>query len=307
MTDATAPSKGSWPRAFWAGLLSLILPGIGHVYAGAWRLGIALYLALLAFNVLAIVLSKLVPPTPGTVLGLFGVLFAFVIIDLIIATDAMRRVRIAHWRGPVPWYRSTWLAVIVAAGTQSAFFFGNPFGWQAFREPSYAEEPTLQMNEIFIADMRREGAEPAYGDLVIFQLPNYPRGAFFFKRVVGLPGDRVQMRHGNLYLNGAAVPHEARRPYLGAGAYQANLTEHRETMPNGRSYGTLQASGAERGADTEEFTVPPGSVFVLGDNRYASKDSRYPDVGYVPIANIIGSPRVIHGSEDPSRLFTRVE
>jgi signal peptidase I len=304
--DNTAPPKGSWPRVFWAGLLSFVMPGVGHVYARAWRLGVALYLALLAFNALGVVLIWLLPPTPSTVFGLIAALFAYVIIDLIVAIDAMRRVRVARQRSAVPWYRSTWLAGIVVVIAQSVLMLGSPHGWQAFRA-SYGDEPTLQPYEIFMADMRHRGAEPAYGDLVVFQIPGFGRNAFFFKRIVGLPGDRVQMRHGYLYLNGAAVPREAKGPYLAPNSYGRQPTEYRETMPNGRSYRILQMPDADFGADTEEFTVPSRRVFALGDNRYDSRDSRYPEVGYVPIASIVGSARVIFISDDPSRQFTRVE
>lgn len=141
---------------------------------------------------------------------------------------------------------------------------------------------------------------PSRGDVVVFR--NALRGGdHFVKRVVGLPGDTIQMRAGVLHINGEAAPREPAGEYLSQDETGATVLVRafRETLPNGvchqtRHYEYIAQEPPWRAArsdpdDTIIFQVPPGHVFVMGDNRDASADSRQPErVGYVPIADIIG-------------------
>ena len=77
-------------------------------------------------------------------------------------------------------------------------------------------------------------------------------------------------------------------------------------MPNGRAYSVLETPESTA-QNTEEFNVPPGFFFVLGDNRGNSLDSRYQDLGYIPIANVVGTVRTIYWSTAPTRLLSRVQ
>ena len=148
---------------------------------------------------------------------------------------------------------------------------------------------------ILLLETLRSMAErsPAYGDMVVFRPPGDPK-VDYLKRVVGLPGDRVQLRDGILYLNDKPAPREAQG------------RQYRETLPNGRSYMILEAprSASE---STEEFKVPTGFFFVLGDNRGNSLDSRHKQIGYIPLANLVGTVRTIYWTTDPSRLLSRVQ
>jgi signal peptidase I len=112
------------------------------------------------------------------------------------------------------------------------------------------------------------------------------------KRVIGLPGDRVQMRGGILYINGAAVPRRAVGPVnMMADGMPVRAVRYVETLPNGRAHDIVTIPGGPLG-DTPEFVVPPQSYFMMGDNRDNSLDSRVDPaeggVGFVPADNLIG-------------------
>jgi signal peptidase I len=133
------------------------------------------------------------------------------------------------------------------------------------------------------------GSDPERGDVVVFRKPN-ETDTDYIKRLIGLPGDRVQMREGTLFINGQAVPKVADGTFTTEGG--AEIPQFRETLPNGVSYETLDADPQSIGDNTREFVVPPGHYFMMGDNRDNSLDSRF-DVGYVPFENFVGKAQVI--------------
>jgi len=302
MSDVAAPARNDWLRALWAGLLSLILPGLGQVYAGAWRLGLILYVAAIALDLSLIGLTRLMPPTPGIVAATTGVVVLF---HLAVAIDAVRCVRARSMAAPWRWYKSTWVAAIamiaINVGQQLSDAFSYSPGWRSFHVASGSNMPTLLTTDYVLVDTRQPGSVPGYGDVVVFRHPRDPN-VDYIKRVVGLAGDRVQLRDAILYLNGKPVPRE---PQAGASGDPA-FKQSRETLPNGRAYRVLETSESAA-QNSEEFNVPPGFFFVLGDNRGNSLDSRYKDLGYIPIANVIGIVRTIYWSTEPTRLLSRVQ
>jgi signal peptidase I len=137
------------------------------------------------------------------------------------------------------------------------------------------------------------GSSPERGDVVVFKFPPNP-SLDYIKRVIGLPGDRIQMRGGVLYINDQAVP----RVKVGE-INNPDITEvdrpvdvYRETLPNGVSYDTLDLTPTSIGDNTREFDVPPGHYFMMGDNRDNSSDSRF-TVGFVPAENLVGRANII--------------
>jgi len=166
------------------------------------------------------------------------------------------------------------------------------------------------------------GSSPKRGDVVVFKFPPDP-SLDYIKRVIGLPGDRVQMKHDVLYLNGVAVPRQKVGQIDNPDITEVNrpVDVYRETLPNGVSYDTLDLTPNGLGDDTREFVVPPGHYFMMGDNRDNSSDSRF-SVGYVPAENLVGRANIIFfsiaGGASPleiwkwpselraSRLFTMI-
>jgi signal peptidase I len=137
------------------------------------------------------------------------------------------------------------------------------------------------------------GSDPKRGDVVVFKFPPDP-SLDYIKRVVGLPGDRIQMKDGQLFINGQGVPR------VKTGQIQnPDITEvpepvdvYRETLPNGVSYDTLDLTPNSITDNTREFVVPAGNYFMMGDNRDNSSDSRL-SVGYVPAENLVGRANIV--------------
>lgn len=150
-------------------------------------------------------------------------------------------------------------------------------------------------------------SEPERGDVVVFKFPPNP-SIDYIKRVVGLPGDKIQMRDGVLFINDEPV----KREKLGQ-ITDPDITEmdrpvdvYRETLPNGVSYETLDLTENGVGDNTREFVVPEGHYFMMGDNRDNSADSRF-SVGFVPAENLVGRANVIFfsiaGGASPLELW----
>ena len=141
------------------------------------------------------------------------------------------------------------------------------------------------------------GKGPQRGDVVVFRLPR-DDSTDYIKRVIGLPGDRVQMVDGLLHINGAAIKRERAEDYVGddpcGGARQARTKRWRETLPNGISYYSLDCYDNSFYDNTPVYTVPADHYFMMGDNRDNSTDSRVlSQVGYVPVDNIVGRAEII--------------
>jgi signal peptidase I len=191
------------------------------------------------------------------------------------------------------------------------------FLYQPFSIPAGSMKPTLLIGDYAFANKLVYGwsryafplggasfsgrilsAEPRRGDVVVFRLPSDPK-VDYVKRVVGLPGDSVQMIAGKLHLNGTPVPtehlddvSEEECDAPGAPCRSVRYARLRETLPGGASYTILDHEPDGAYDDTAVFTVPAGHYFVAGDNRDNSVDSRGA-VGFVPRENLVGRMSVI--------------
>jgi signal peptidase I len=170
---------------------------------------------------------------------------------------------------------------------------------------------------------------PERGDVIVFRLPR-DTSITYVKRVIGLPGDRLQVRDGRLYLNDVLVPRRALGEFTWESHGRTHIAQrYVETLPiannpDGRDHEILETSDFDRYDNTEVFEVPPETYFMMGDNRDDSMDSRAPasadGVGFVPMENLVGRAEIVLFSRDLdesiwniaawprtfSRFFTRV-
>jgi signal peptidase I len=148
---------------------------------------------------------------------------------------------------------------------------------------------------------------PQRGDVVVFKLPR-DNETDYIKRIIGLPGDRIQMRGGRLFINDQMVPRERIEDYIYRDDNGQMVREARfiETLPGGRRHEILELSDNEFLDNTPVFTVPEGHFFAMGDNRDNSLDSRadpkgpLKGVGFIPKENLVGRAEILFFSADGS-------
>ena len=208
------------------------------------------------------------------------------------------------------------------------------FLFQPFSIPAGSTKPTFLVGDyIFVSKYRLRlrpllaavlppplfsgrifASEPRLGDVIVFRLPRDLK-TDYVKRVVGLPGDTVQMIGGLLHINGQPVKRERIADFVETdGTRSARVKQWRETLPNGVSYATLDLVENGFYDNTPVYQVPAGHYFMMGDNRDNSTDSRVrPEnggVGYVPFENLVGRAEIIFFSinrDNPNQPAVRFD
>jgi signal peptidase I len=167
------------------------------------------------------------------------------------------------------------------------------YGYSHFSLPAFLDRWPDAMKGRLLA------AAPRRGDVVVFKLPRDGQ-TDYIKRVIGLPGDKIQMIRGRLFINGTIVERTPLPPYAtqDQSGQPIAAPHYRETLPGGAGYEIIQVEGDDGlFANTPLFEVPAGNYFMLGDNRDNSLDSRIPaekqGVGFVPFENLIGRAEII--------------
>ena len=137
-------------------------------------------------------------------------------------------------------------------------------------------------------------AEPERGDVIVFKLPSNT-SINYIKRVIGLPGDRLQMKDGKLFLNGHLVNqyNDGKFKLVHNNQYEQFLDKYKEKLDNGRSYSILNMNDFQPLDNTKEFIVPDSHYFMMGDNRDNSLDSRANGGWFVPFENLVGKGNFI--------------
>jgi signal peptidase I len=172
------------------------------------------------------------------------------------------------------------------------------YGYSHFSLPAFLDvAPDAMRGRLF-------GAQPKRGDVVVFKLPRDGK-TDYIKRVIGLPGDRVQLLHGRLYINGTIVERAPLPPFSAIGHFgrPIDVARYEETLPGGVKHEIIEMDGDEGYWDnTNVYEVPTGNYFMLGDNRDNSTDSRVSSeqegVGFVPFDNLIGRAEMVFFSLD---------
>ena len=182
------------------------------------------------------------------------------------------------------------------------------FAFEPFNIPSGSLLPTLQIGDYLFVEKyaygyskysfpldlidfkgRIFGAGPARGDIAVFRQPK-KTGIDYIKRIIGLPGDSIQVKEGVLYINGKLVMRDFRdADFVTDDGHSSLYRRYIETLPNGVQHYIYEISDNERFDNTPAYTVPPGAYFAMGDNRDSSMDSRAQDeLGFIPAENLIG-------------------
>ncbi len=303
LTVSSPPPRGLFSAIAVSALLGL--PG-GLWWIGRWRAGLVAYIAMLAFAMLMLWRAYAGDAWTG-LLGPFfvGSYYAWIglaVLALLVVLPLRERSRPAHWleRG-MPLVTALVLMMVVSLGTA---WYIRTYVIQPFSTPSSSMDPTLREGDYFFVDKRAyaNGQHPQRGDIVVFQHPTAP--VLYVMRLVGLPGDKVQMQAGVLHLNGKPVdlkPAGVERQ-IDDQVVQVQV----ETLPDGAHYLLTNMRDGTFSDDTAEFNVPAGQMFVLGDNRDNSSDSRF-EVGTVPLANVIGRASRIYWSVSDPDFRARAE
>jgi signal peptidase I len=136
---------------------------------------------------------------------------------------------------------------------------------------------------------------PRRGDVVVFKLPRDPKETWI-KRVIGLPGDRVRVQGGTVFVNEKLILQSDAGLTQDPGAPEVTVQRRIEHRPDGRAYVTFDRGPGHEGDDTGTYLVPEGHYLMMGDNRDNSLDGRWPGsvgVGYVPAENLVGQARIV--------------
>ena len=202
------------------------------------------------------------------------------------------------------------------------------FAYDPFFIPSSSMYPTLRIGDMPITrkwdygyskyampffssvnlpiDGRMLGDDPKRGDIVVFRLPSDTR-VNYIKRLIGLPGDTIQMRRGRLYINDVMVKRDYidDYTYTDVGGNVITGKRYKQTLAEGLSFYILEENDTGLADNTFEFVVPDGHYFMMGDNRDHSQDSRFAGVGPIPYENLIGPASRLMWSYDSatSNLF----
>ncbi len=207
--------------------------------------------------------------------------------------------------------RTIFYAILIA-------LFVRTFAYEPFNIPSGSMLPTLLVGDYLFVSKLSYGyskhslpfslpiipgrvfeSEPERGDVAVFKLPS-DNETDFIKRIVGLPGDTIQVTGGILHINGQAVTRERVDDFVSTDHFGVTrrVPRYLETLPGGRQHYILEESDRDPVDNTPVYKVPADMYFAMGDNRDRSNDSRFRDVGFIPKENLVGRAEFLFFSTD---------
>jgi signal peptidase I len=211
-------------------------------------------------------------------------------------------------------------AVVIAFGVRT-------FAYEPFNIPSGSMIPTLLVGDyLFVSkfsygysrytvafgaplfDGRLFYTKPERGDVAVFKLPRDNK-TDYIKRIVGLPGDRIQVINGILHINGESVKRDRVEDFVTTDQFgrQVRVAQYIETLPNGRKHNIIEESDSGSLDNTQVYVVPENHFFAMGDNRDNSLDSRVNSmVGFVPVENLVGRAEFLFFSIDEGTHFWEI-
>jgi signal peptidase I len=214
--------------------------------------------------------------------------------------------------GFVDFLKTILYAGLIAIGVRTA-------AYEPFNIPSGSMIPTLLIGDyLFVSKMsygysryslpfgpdiiedRIWFDEPERGDVAVFKLPSNP-SIDYIKRIIGLPGDKIQVKNGILHINGEPVKRERIEDYVNVDGWgnTQSFAQYNETLPNGVTHKIIEATDNGSLDNTSVYTVPQGHYFAMGDNRDNSSDSRVQaSVGFIPRQNLVGRAEFLFFSTD---------
>jgi signal peptidase I len=276
------------PRRPWvAAVLTVMTPGLGQLYAGRPARALLVWFLAVSGVVVGLIVGMQLPGR-AQLIALAAVIVAVPVLTALDAARSARRADIPyHLRGYNRWYAYTVLALLSAYGWSPLFLNAlNTHIAKAYQIPGGAMEPTLMTGDLILSVPLRGDVERA--QIVVYRTDM----GTFAKRVVGLPGDTIAMRDGQLLVGGRPV---------------AEQYAHRESDdPTWPEFGWQKAHLLVR-ADSATYDpsvhnwgpllIPADHYFLLGDNRNSSLDSRF--IGFVHRDAIFARPTVVYFSRDP--------
>jgi signal peptidase I len=287
MTDNTTPA----PRKPWiAAALSLFCTGLGHLYSGRIVRGMGLFLASLVF----VPAAALAAWSGGAAAMLVALLLAVAVylgVLFFAVFDAWRIARQAGNEYQLRDYNNHLVyAVLILIGVTypwGAAMFVRERLLEAFVVPSASMSPTILPGDRILANkLEYQLRDPQRFDVVIFRVPDNPQQRYV-KRLVGLPGETVEVKDGRVRINGEELPQQPAPTPPPPGAQGEIRWETRD----GRTHQVLVSDNRD-GDDMPPQTVPPHAYFVLGDNRNLSRDSRH--FSFVPAGDLVGEAQCLY-------------
>ena len=290
-------------------------------YLGQWRKGLIYLFSEVLFYVLPYAVAHL----ELTNLDLdIGIILFSIAIRVVGVPHCYFVSKSLHGQIPRVWY-ARWYSLVGVFVVAPAFvaIVLRTFLFEAFSIPSSAMLPTLRVGDYLFVSKYSYGysryslpfglplipgrifsTEPERGDVAVFKSPRDNKTAFV-KRIIGLPGDRIQVKGGILHINGTPVQRQRIEDFVRRhpSGRTVRIAQYVETLPSGRRHRIIEESDNARWDNTREYTVPPGHYFAMGDNRDNTLDSRMPGwVGFVPMRNLIGKLKFILWNSQERKL-----